>query len=940
MSSTSNVQDLLVNVFRPTYQWQAGTGFVPSLTISNVSEIIATRIKAEQLAISDANANTYIGSNAGVGATTTASNVAIGYQAMGGASNSSNNVAIGVFSLDGVGFSDSNVAIGDRTDITGRGLKNVLIGPNVTMGDGSYNILIGSDISLGSGNYRFQLGTLLYGDLSSNRVGILTSAPEVDVDISGMTVFRNKVGIQTTTPNYSLDVNGSIYASQRLIVGPGSVATPIYGFQDLSSGLYQAADVSYGTGAVGVSVNSVERVVVASNKTYIYGNLDVCGTVISSGGSASFLAGPGSATEPAYSFSGASNLGLYRTTDASGSAVGIAVGGTSRFVVGSNKVTIIGNMDVCGAFSAVSGGGGGGGGTIAANGSAAAPSFTFSNDSTTGLFLLASNKIGVSTGGVLRVCISGSLVGVGTSNPQFGIDVSGAGVQKIQVSGQDAAVNIRDQRTTDPFVVFQNNTNQGFFASNALPVWMYQSNAVRMVLSNGNVGIGTTAPTSTLDVSGVATLCNTVVSGALRNALTPTTYDISGGNISNSATTRSSNFIGTSSASNQIGGVTLSNSNVLTGGGSRGTPALSVGDVSSGFFRETTNSLTVSIAGVKTANFSNNLIEFSNSGAQTLWLLNNQVQSANGLVSAPAYSFASDASTGFYRIATGNVGFATSGLRRIVFSNSNIAIGRDPIADASMVLITNPNSYISAGRLYLGDPANTTPAFGGAFIEGFSNGGSGACDLIFSSRPSGVGVGSDPRERMRIVGQGGNIGIGTSTPAYTLDICASAGTPSVNVTTWPRIPLSNALMVKGVPGAPVGNTLNFNTTVRSINSTLATWVASNATSGSSLLINKAGIWSIMVVGSTGNGTQLWMDVSTGNHSNIGVYTNGNPVLAVAFTPGTGTSNNTTCTFMGYIPSNVYVKPRINGSLGADGDIVWRLNALFHAETDTQTTWPF
>lgn len=951
MSSTSNVQDLLVNVFRPTYQWQAGTGFVPSLTISNVSEIIATRIKAEQLAISDANANTYIGSNAGVGATTTASNVAIGYQAMGAASNSSNNVAIGVFSLDGVGFSDSNVAIGDRTDITGRGLKNVLIGPNVTMGDGSYNILIGSDISLGSGNYRFQLGTLLYGDLSSNRVGILTSAPEVDVDISGMTVFRNKVGIQTTSPNYSLDVNGSIYASQRLIVGPGSVATPIYGFQDLSSGLYQAADVSYGTGAVGVSVNSVERVVVASNKTYIYGGLDVCGTVTSSGGSASFLAGPGSATEPAYSFSGASNLGLYRTTDASGSAVGIAVGGTSRFVVGSNKVTIIGNMDVCGAFSAVSGGGGGGGGTIAANGSAAAPSFTFSNDSTTGLFLLASNKIGVSTGGVLRVCISGSLVGVGTSNPQFGIDVSGAGVQKIQVSGQDAAVNIRDQRTTDPFVVFQNNTNQGFFASNALPVWMYQSNAVRMVLSNGNVGIGTTAPTSTLDVSGVATLCNTVVSGALRNALTPTTYDISGGNISNSATTRSSNFIGTASASNQIGGVTLSNSNVTNVATLSATNGLV-----SGYLR---NALTPTTWDISGGNFSNS----------------NSIQTGNPVDKNVYATFEVGKGYSDYVVNNGvplmALQWVGGGFRHFITTRHSTALNNNTngidfylnssgTAGGSSARGTgNVHAMsVTAGGVGVG---TTLPAFA-LDVSGIANvqigNGSGAFYVGGSStgvvvqrdvagngymRALGTGVnlylGTSNSNTMTILSTG-NTGIGTTTPAYTLDICASAGTPSVNITTWPRIPLSNALMVKGVPGAPVGNTLNFNTTVRSINSTLATWVASNATSGSSLLINKAGIWSIMVVGSTGNGTQLWMDVSTGNHSNIGVYTNGNPVLAVAFTPGTGTSNNTTCTFMGYIPSNVYVKPRINGSLGADGDIVWRLNALFHAETDTQTTWPF
>jgi hypothetical protein len=107
-----------------------------------------------------------------------------------------------------------------------------------------------------------------------------------------------------------------------------------------------------------------------------------------------------------------------------------------------------------------------------------------------------------------------------------------------------------------------------------------------------------------------------------------------------------------------------------------------------------------------------------------------------------------------------------------------------------------------------------------------------------------------------------------------------------------------------------------------------------------LFINKAGIWSIMLVGSTGNGTQLWMDISTNNHSNIDVYTAGNPVLAVAYTPGTGTSNNTTCSFMGFVPSNVYVKPRLNGSLGGDLDRVWRFNAIFHAETDEVTTWPF
>ena len=133
MSSTSNAQDLLVNVFRPTYRWDSNTGFVPSLVISNVTEIITESVRTDRLAVSDSNLNTYIGSNAGANATGTASNVALGYSAMGGALNSSNNVAVGMFSLDGLSNSDCNVALGARTDINGQGTRNVLIGPNVTM---------------------------------------------------------------------------------------------------------------------------------------------------------------------------------------------------------------------------------------------------------------------------------------------------------------------------------------------------------------------------------------------------------------------------------------------------------------------------------------------------------------------------------------------------------------------------------------------------------------------------------------------------------------------------------------------------------------------------------------------------------------------------------------------------------------------------------------
>lgn len=256
MSSTSNVQDLLVNVFRPTYRWQSGTGFVPSLVLSNVSEIITTKLKTDALVVSDSNVNTYIGSNAGVNASSTASNVGIGYSAMGGALNSSNNVALGVFSLDGMSSGNSNVAVGSSTKLTGPGTKNILIGPNISLGTGSSNILVGTDLSINSSTSQLRIGSLLYGDLAVNRLGLLTTAPssgDVYVDVSGQTFFRGKVGVQTSTPIYSLDVNGSIYTNTSYLVDSKTQSSPGYAFvSDPSTGLHlvQTSTLAFDTGGL------------------------------------------------------------------------------------------------------------------------------------------------------------------------------------------------------------------------------------------------------------------------------------------------------------------------------------------------------------------------------------------------------------------------------------------------------------------------------------------------------------------------------------------------------------------------------------------------------------------------------------------------------------------------------------------------------------------
>jgi hypothetical protein len=539
-----------------------------------VTEIITGSVQTARLAVTDTNLNTYIGRDAGASATDTASNVGLGYSAMAGAVNSSNNVAVGMFSLDGMSNSDSNVALGARTDITGRGQRNVLIGPNVTMGDGSGNILIGADISAGNVSKRFQLGTLLYGDLSSGYVGINTSTPAAALDISGIVVFRNKVGFQNPNPVYSLDVAGSLYASEQIIGGKGTQSNPMYTFFDSpGSGMYIPVDPSYGTGSFAIAVNQKPAAIFSSNAVNFFQNLDVSGTF------------------------------------------------SAR------------NIDIS-AFSVT-------------NGTPGIPSVTFTNDTSTGLYLAASNRLGVTTGGFRRMEV--------LSNG----DVSMGRLVTKDISYSGTIVG------TDP------NT----------------CNVIGGVtLCNGNVIL-----------TGTATNSNLLVPGWIRNTTTAFVLDISSGNISNSLTTRSSNF-----------------------------------------------------------------------------------RASAGTAGAPAYSFASDATTGVHSAGTSQLAFDTAGVQRMVISNGNVGIGKatpvvalEVVGDVSATTYNGPGGTQSAPHYTFSDDRTTGLFFPGANMIGLSAGGT---------------------ERVRI--SNSNIGIGTTAPTNALDV---SGTLRVIGTAGDLTFTNGTISLAGVP---------------------------------------------------------------------------------------------------------------------------------------------
>lgn len=232
MSSTSNVQNLLTNVFRPIFVYDTTNGVYQSkLELTNIDAVSANIVNTFAAAVGDANGNVYVGIGAGnvhsILATTANSNdtfigtgaggstsnvkngVFIGYRAGFGAILASNSISIGANTLNG---GNSNIYIGCGTGIAS-GSNNIFLGPGVTNGGTS----VSNRLLIGSG-----ANTSIIGDLASNRIGInLTSlpatTPDLKLDVNGFTRIGTNatggLGINTMPGYYALDVNGNLRVS-------------------------------------------------------------------------------------------------------------------------------------------------------------------------------------------------------------------------------------------------------------------------------------------------------------------------------------------------------------------------------------------------------------------------------------------------------------------------------------------------------------------------------------------------------------------------------------------------------------------------------------------------------------------------------------------------------------------------------------------------------
>lgn len=128
------------------------------------------------------------------------------------------------------------------------------------------------------------------------------------------------------------------------------------------------------------------------------------------------------------------------------------------------------------------------------DGSAATPAFRFANDQDTGIFRFGDNAIGLSTGGIVRAVLNGSgNLAIGTTNP-------GDWRLNVNRGAQGNLVQFTDGVESTFVVRTESGVLQAGQANN-LPLAILTNSVERMrVASNGNVGIGSTAPGAKLEV--------------------------------------------------------------------------------------------------------------------------------------------------------------------------------------------------------------------------------------------------------------------------------------------------------------------------------------------------------------------------------------------------------------------------------------------------------
>ena len=630
---------------------------------------------------------------------------------------------------------------------------------------------------------------------SSGNVGIGTASPVATFDILGPTGVAGGLALRTGAIDWRVfgSSNGSVQngggATAGFHIGANSAGTEFWigGYGNAVANSFQSPNSATAATVMairGVAGQTGDYLQIRSTRSATNGDLL---TVNSSGNVGIGTSGPASALQvgsgqifvpngtvsaPSYAFTNSPGSGFYSP---GANDFRIANNGSDRLRSAGAVIYMTGNLSVGSGLSVPLS-------TMGVTGNASIGSSYATTAAPTDGLIVAGN-VGIGTSGpATKLTVLGTGGGTGTATFANTDYVSGTTGSGILVSTGATSGN-----TYSTINAFQN----GFGASGWSNL-MLQS-------GGGNVGIGTTSPSNILSLSGTA--ARTIAMERNTNAATPGqgltlssggaiagTSNLAGGDlsiksgISTGTGTSSLHFLTATAGSSGTTDNTPTEKMTILGSGNVGigvtNPAALLSVANSGAVQfnvsgsasavnfinlyggATTNSPTISAAGTDT----NVGLNFSSQNAGAIMFDKGYSSTtSNGYVFSNVGGLSSDASGAstwrgvMYRSPTINVSGTNRWPQYVQFFDYDS--------------FTNPTV-----RTYNLDFLNTGNVTGTDFVLAYGNRSGGP--ITFNTTSGVTSAGNV--ERLRIM-PGGNIGIGTSTPSYTLHVNGSvAGTSAYN----------------------------------------------------------------------------------------------------------------------------------------------------------------